>query len=293
MRLPDLESMKHTLFLIALLSAPALAAQNFHVLYGFKIGQPILAVKAELGEPTKVHAFEDGFKAYIYQLKGQNVIFETDNKRPDLVWSVQLAGDANTAERGLGPVNLGDTAEAVKKALGKPDSEKDSIDGVTKKPVPGLRVLDYFESRNVSLETEKGKVASIKIVFKPIRQEKRGEADLPSFLKAVNAEDRPGLCNRLSIAFAAFTKSKGVTFQKSCTAALAPGGDLADFFYGAGGLKGIKGDACSQGALRVHETLGPGPVFRCKRPNKEPLELFFVMSYDGWTLGQLVDPSRD
>lgn len=280
-------------FFSSFLVATGLAAQNYHVLYGFKIGQPILAVKAELGEPTQVHPFEDGYKAYIYQMKGMNVIFEADNKRPDLIWSIQMEGEANPTDRGLGPVNLGDSAEAVKKALGKPDVEKESVDLITRKPMPGISVIQYMESRNVSMETTKGRITSIKIVFKPVKQEKRGEADLSNFLKMVSAEDRTGVCNHLSIAFAAFTKSKGFTFQKSCVASLLPGGDLSEFFFGRSGLKSVAPSSCAQGGLRVHETLGAGPVFKCKRKNAEPIELFFVMSFDGWTLGQLVDPSAD
>ena len=147
-----------------LFQATVLQAKEFkeyYVLYGVKIGQRLDHVKRKFGKPGRVVKFQDGWVAYVYQLKGHNVIFETRPNRPDEIVSIQLTGYHNPPNKGLGDINLGDNAKVLQR-LGKPAHSKPAIDLRTKQAVPNTFI--YYYGKGLSIEVRDNKIFSIKIL---------------------------------------------------------------------------------------------------------------------------------
>jgi hypothetical protein len=52
----------------------------------------MMNVVEELGKPSKVHKFPDGFIAVVYFKENYNLIFEANPTRNDMIWAIQVSG---------------------------------------------------------------------------------------------------------------------------------------------------------------------------------------------------------
>lgn len=175
---------------------PAFAAAGAPdvVLDGIRLGQSLARVRPHLGKSLGVHAFEDGWRAEGFQRDGYYVVLETAPNRPDVIVAIQVTGERNSAGRGLGPLDLGDTSSETTVVLGAPESSRDAVDEATGEPVADTRYLDFG---NASIEIHAGRIASIKLQT-PKPRDADAFPDLPVFLAAIRSGDAQRIARLLS-----------------------------------------------------------------------------------------------
>lgn len=257
-------------------------AENIYTLSGFKIGQNMTSVKNELGNPFKVHKFDDGYVAYIYQLQNYNVIFETNPSRPDLIYAIQIEGKSNPDKMGLGNLNLGDKESKIMELFGKPDLIENAKDEITGEIIPNIKYYDYYNKLNFSIEANSAKVSSIKIIMKPEINLKE-KPDYDAFLIDLSKRN---IEKYISAFFELHIDNKSYALSKSMFSVLNNEKVFNEAFYGKTyGIVNIKNSDKYDSALRVGDH-GMGYVFKITK-NGFKYELYFVKSYDGWVLKDL------
>lgn len=276
-------------FLLFLFATMPLIAEKKFLLYGYKLGQSIEPVIKKLGKPAKVHRFPDGFTLYAYQFPEHNLIFETDNTRPDLIWAIQIQGHSNPKHYGLDGIDLGDPVEKMVKKIGKPDKITQAVDEITKKDISTTSYYSYFENGNYSIEVSNGKISSIKMQFNgPAMTDPKDIYILDRLIESAKAKDYYATAHFISSEFEIDWNGKKYK----------PGCSLLDFLIKENGVNDVffsretgiaslltknidrnvmtldgKGD---RGKLR-------GLIFTVNQNNNKYQFLFF-QSFDGWVL---------
>jgi hypothetical protein len=279
--------MKKVLIVTALLSLAVCSlessAGNYYTLYGYKIGQELRLAKQRLGEPGKVFSFPDGWKAYAYLRDGHNVIFETDNTRPDLIMSIQLEGERNPSNMGLDGIDLGSDAKRAMQKLGPPTQRKQAEDLDSKKPIPNTFINHYGKS--FSFEEKNNKVTSIKVIFGGA-VETKALPDIDVFLGNIKAKNFYRLAESISSDLTVRGKKM---IGGPIVNQISERTELHAFLFGKGGLGELASKDVADANLRViaadraKGTPGStGVVYKVK--DKQVHELYFVQSFEGWVL---------
>ena len=255
----------------------------FFTLYGFKLGQNIEVVVNELGKPSKIVEFKDGWKAYVYFLDKHNVVFETDNSGSKNIMSIQLSGNEQPAGRGLDAINLGDDAQAVVAILGVPTLISDAVDLATQEPLEKTKI--YFYGYYLSIEEANKKINSIKITYTtPL------DADnYPDFEKLVQYAKDENLY-KLQEYISIYLMINGKTIiSHSLLYELENNQDLHELVFGSSGLKTLTHDNIKNITLRLNiEDIDKkypattGYVYQLEHDYIS--ELYFARSYEGWVL---------
>lgn len=172
------------LLLTLFLSLP-LSARHYFVLGGFKLGQRISDVKAGFPEIKLVHTYPDGVQVFGF-INGQvQVLLETEPKKPDFVWSIQISGEANEKHYGLDTTNLGMPVKDLLTRFGKPLDTKEGFHEILKKPFTAYQY--YSADSNFSFEAIDGKLMSIKIL--PTAPPKIDLPDWKAYFKALREKN--------------------------------------------------------------------------------------------------------
>lgn len=259
-------------------------ADNIFVLYGFKIGQNISTSINQLGKPSKTHKFEDGFSYMAFKMKDHFVAIEFDNIKPDLIYAIQIQGKRNPPSLGLDGIDLGDPIVKAIKIFGKPDSTKQAVDEVTKKPMKDIVYYSYNESRNFSIEATKEIVTSIKILRKDSDNNTESMIDFKQFLSTIRSKDLNKISRYIDTDFE-FIKDQTYKMNTSIIHTLINNKTINNIFFNPDyGIISIKDKDIAESALRVQsDPIITGYVFKIKKSNIE-YELFFSKNYDGWVL---------
>ena len=258
-------------------------APSYFVLHGFKIGQNIKNIKSELGEPTKVHKFPDGYIAYIYQMNQYNLVFEANHIRQDIVWAIQISGSGVPVEHHLNGIGLGQDITECMRVFGAPDIRRNAIDEITKAEVPDTLYLSYHQKSNFSLEFVKHKLSSIKIEYKQSDSETLEDyPDYNLFLDSARKKDYFFLTNLTFYdpLFVLFKKEYQV--EKSFYS-----------FYKQTEINSLLDEVATLNdsyllgsQLRIQGSVS-GYVYKFKKDNKK-YELFYVRSFEGWVVYELI-----
>lgn len=259
-------------------------AEKIFVLYGFKIGQKSSIPVKQFGKPVQTQKFEDGFSYNVFKMKDHIVVFESDNTRPDLIWSIQIQGESNPQFLGLNEINLGDKISDVIKVFGKPDKIQEAIDEQTKKPIKNIEYYSYNESSNFSIEATDKIVTSIKITFNGPNYTKDSTVDINKFLSTVRSNDLNKISRYIDPDFQLHYK-KNHSITTSIIDALSNSKEIKDIFFNTEyGIISIIDKDIFESAMRVQTNpKSVGYVFKIKK-NKMEYELYFQKSYEGWVL---------
>jgi hypothetical protein len=276
-------------FIISLFVFTNLSAEDRYVLYGFKIGQKIESAKTKFGEPFKTEKFDDGFTSLVYKLNNSYIVFEINPSAPDLIWGIQSSGTSNPENCGLMGVNLGDPVSKIEKVFGKPDEKKPAIDEITKEEIPGTDFYSYNTSSNFSLETEKGKVSSIKInAEKP--KESKDAAPFESLIDMCKKKDYYGLAEMLA---PDMYISKDRSFnQINCSMLDSLTKDelfKTLFFDKTKGIASINKNTKQTRAMRIFQSGDKyplGDVIKIDTPSLK-YEIVFVKGFEGWVIWEI------
>ncbi len=259
------------------------SAANYYTLYGYKIGQELKIAKQRLGEPDKIAPFQDGWKAYAYRRDGHNIIFETDNTRPDLIVSIQVEGNQNPPNMGLDGIDLGSDAKKATEKLGPPTQRKMAEDLDTKKAIPKTYINYYGNS--LSFEEKDNKVTSIKIVFGgPAKASDRPDFD--AFLQNVKARNYYRIAETIS---SGMTLNGKMVIQGPVIEQIVGKTELNAFLFGKDGVEAVTPKDIADVNLRViaadrEKRISGSSGYVYKLRGKPITELYFVRSFEGWVL---------
>lgn len=270
--------MKHVLTLCGLLvgifSIDCIGAE-FFTLHGYKIGQPLSFAKQRLGEPDKVFPYPDGWKAYAYQREGYNVIFETDNTRPDLITSIQIDGERNPPNMGVDGIELGSDAKKVIEKLGNPTQRKQAEDVAMKALVPDAYI--NFYGNGFSFEEKNNKVSSIKVIFGgPAKSGNRPDFD--TFLSNIKSKNYYRIAESIS---SDFTLNGKKIISGPIINEITEKTELNAFLFGKDGIGALTSKDVADVNLRV-AVGSSGFVYKFK--DRKIHELYFARSFEGWVL---------
>lgn len=172
---------------VMLISCPLYARANQFQLNGFWLHQYKTAITATLGKP--IRAGETATSTWeAYALSGKSyMVFEFLKDKLNLIYSIQIAGDASEMIPFMG-LKLGDDKSELFATLGKPDKIK---------RIEGRKVNLYeYKNKNFSFEiNDQGKICSVRITEYP-ELFKRAAGDLSywkDFKKAILNKDFKGL----------------------------------------------------------------------------------------------------
>lgn len=256
------------------LSIDCLAA-DFFTLYGYKIGQPLNFAKQRLGEPDKVLPYPDGWKAHAYLRDGHNIIFETDNTRPDLIISIQIEGELNPPNMGVEGIDLGSDAKKVAEKLGTPTERKPADNASTNTPVPDTYI--NFYGNGFSFEEKNSKVSSIKVIFAgPAKSGDRPDFD--AFLQNIKSKNYYRVAESIS---SEFTLNGKKIVNGPIVNEITEKTELNTFLFGKNGIGTLTSKDVADVNLRV-AVGSTGFVYKFK--DKQVHELYFVRSFEGWVL---------
>lgn len=274
------------IILLILMNSLSFSEKKF-MLYGFRIGQTVDTVTNELGVTKDIMNLEDGFTIYIYKFKGYNVYFESDVKRPDLIWSIQIQGYSNSQYYGLDDINLGDDIEEAIKTLGEPDSVQKAIDEITKKEVEGVSYYDYYKSGNFSFETLSNKITSIKLVFNgPVEKEDPDKA-VKNFLSAIKDKNYYQIASFFSPESKIYWGQKEYSFNTSILEKLMKNSEISNIIFDTeNGVACIDEKDIVQPEFRLVADAASGPVYKIEK-NYNRFEIFIVQSFSGWVISEL------
>jgi len=261
-------------------------AEKMFVLYGFKIGQKTDAAFSELGKPTKTYNFSDGFTSFAFMKGDHYIIIETDASRPDMIWGIQLSGKKNPVHRGLGEVNMGDPVEKAIKTLGRPDSSEFAVDEITNKELRHIKRYSYYKKSNFSIESENGKVSSVKIVYNgPV--EPYPEFDGWRLTREIQKGDPYAVCSLISGEVTLIEKGRGKHPGKSLLSEILPGGTLHSILYNRDyGIGTVTGKDVTYSALRLYADRNVGMPVVVERGGRK-YEMVFMKSFEGWMLKEI------
>jgi hypothetical protein len=266
-----------SLLLLVLAFIRPASANEYFTLDGYKIGQSIAMARQQLGKPVQEHQFEDGWKIYSFKRPGYYVHFETMPSNPDAIASIQIEGLTNPPHRGLDGVNLGDSAKAALKQLGKPVQTKDAEDLSTGEKVESTQIHFY---QGYSFEEHEGKVSSIKVIY-----EKPKKAlpvpDYHRFFQALENKDYYQLAELISSS----VQKDGKPLVTTPMVDALEEGALHDALYDKHDNPRVKEKAVSDMAMRFEAGKGAGHVARFKQG---PIhELVFYPTFEGMVLTEI------
>lgn len=255
------------------------AAADHHMLYGYKLGQPLALAKARLGKPFREVPFDDGWKAWVFKGDGHFVIFETNPSWPDVIASIQIEGTRNPKGLGLDRIDLGSDTRAAIARLGPPSERTSARDGVSKGDVARTVLLAFGDG--LSIEERDGKVASIKVLASRPAKPATGP-DVHAFLRALKARDLYRVAEWLS---PDLEVDGHKVVNGPMLGELTGDTALRRFLFGKSGLADLKPEDITDRHLHVElkDERGTGVV-----AGDEVViggrELLFVYSSEGWVL---------
>lgn len=259
--------------LLLALAAFAPAAGSEVELDGWRLQQYITAADAVLGEPFKTldqqhlqyRAHRLGDDAYL--------VFGVDERYPGYIQSLQLTGTSSTA-RPFRTLVLGDSAEAVLRALGEPTAR-------TAIAEPMLTRWDY-EGRNYSVELdERERLYSIRIHTDSALLDNSDDEPWEDFKAAVVNRDLGRLAHRLRPDVEIFIGGQTLSIQRRFSDFIAtPDPEFAAaLFADAGSVRDALLRETPEGYVRVTERMGVGLVF--KFSDSSVLREIVFFPYDG------------
>ena len=272
-----------TIILISLSITTLSFSKKLFVLYGFKLGQKIHCVKSQFGKPVKVHKFKDGFKSYVYKFKNHYVVFTSDNRRPDIIWGIQLTGKNNKKHYGFKNINLGDHVKKLIKTFDRPSLKRTAIDEISKKKLKKIVYYSYYKNGNYSFEIKNNYISSIKLNFMgpEITSEKLTAIEFINFIKKRNFYS---LCSNISIDFKIFRSNKIYKIKKSILKTLLYENIFKHVFFNKKtGLVSLSKKDIKTVNLRFQDDGTTGLVYKFFKNNLK-FELFFSKSYEGTVL---------
>ncbi|TGM37863.1 hypothetical protein [Leptospira biflexa] len=258
------------------------------MMYGIKLGQKRSLVSEIYGKPFKSHTFEDGYSYDAFKLDEHILVVESENKRPDLVWAIQIQGNKNPKHFGLNDINLGDEVQKVISTFGKPDEIRSAYDEQTKEELKQIQYYSYDTSRNFSIEVQNQKVTSIKLSFKGTAVVS-DSLEIPSTFKILQGNDLYQISQLLDQNFVLKEKDKKeykivgnpITFLSSKN-------EITNrFFHQPNSLANLNPKEIIESLdLKNEKQFIFGKYLKFKI-GEETIHLFFLKSYEGWTLKEM------
>ncbi|XDD46883.1 hypothetical protein AB3N60_01950 [Leptospira sp. WS39.C2] len=258
------------------------------MMYGIKLGQKRSLVTDSFGKPFKSHTFEDGYSYDAFKLDEHVLVVESENKRPDLIWAIQIQGNKNPKYFGLSEINLGDPSNKVITTFGKPDEIRNAIDEDTKEELKDIQYYSYDNTRNFSFEIQNKKVSSIKLSFKGTANVSDA-LDITQTFRILQGKNLYQFTQLLDQNFILKEKDKkeykifGNPIQF-----LEGKNEISDrFFTHTNAITNLEPkDILESLDLKNNEQYIFGKYLKFKK-NDETIHLFFLKSYEGWTLKEV------
>lgn len=258
------------------------------MMYGIKLGQKRNLVSEIYGKPFKSHTFEDGYSYDAFKLDEHILVVESENKRPDLVWAIQIQGNKNPKYFGLNEINLGDSAEKVTSIFGKPDEVRNAYDEQTKEELKNIQYYSYDTSRNFSIEVQNQKVTSIKLSFNGTASV-TDTLEIPSTFKILQSKNLYQISLLLDQNFILKEKDqKEYKISGNPIVVLNSKNEISNrFFYLPNSLANLSPkDILETLDLKNDNQFVFGKYLKFKKGD-ETIHLFFLKSYEGWTLKEM------
>ncbi|MCW7461409.1 hypothetical protein [Leptospira limi] len=276
------------LIVIVLLPFSIFGESKLFMMYGIKLGQKRNLVSDLYGKPFKSHTFEDGYSYDAYKLEEHILVVESENKRPDLVWAIQIQGNKNPKYFGLNVINLGDPIEKVVSTFGKPDEIRKAFDEETKEELTSIQYYSYDQSRNFSIEVQNQKVSSIKLTFKGSANVNE-TLDINETFRILKEKNIYQVAQLLDQNFILKEKDKK-EFKMSGNPiqTLNSKNEISNrFFFLQNSLINLNPNEILENLdLRNNEQYIFGKYLKFKS-GEEMFHLFFLKTYEGWTLKEV------
>ena len=275
--------MRLTILLTFLLcSVLPLSARHYYVLGGFKIGQKLSDVKAGFPKMKKLHQYPDGVEVFGFMNGEVQVLLETHPRLPELVWSIQISGNANPAHYGLDNTNLGLPVSELIRRFGKPQDMKEGFHEILKKPFKAYHY--YSDESNFSFEAIDDKVNSIKILLNA-----EPKADLPdwgAFLTAVREKNYYRVAEMTDPDCILELNGKKAPIQGALVEVLQKNAIYAKLLFDTKtGLASLKDSDLKDGVMRMFDSGRSGMVVFAHGNVKK--EIVFIRGLTGFGLWEL------
>lgn len=268
-----------------LLVSNVVFAEKLYVLYGFKLGQKISTIEAELGKPFKVIDYEDGFVAYIYKMNDHYVVFEAAPSNLDLIWSIQIGGTHNPQNLGLRDINLSDSFEKMNKILGKPDEKENARDEKTGKIIDNTIYYSYNKSGNFSIEVNNNQISSIKITYEEGKSQKDAP-DLNTIIGALTSKDYYKICSVIAPNFE-IVDSQTLSFSTSIYDSIQNDKKINDVLLNPQyGICAIKDNNILESHIHLSMS-GPSGMEYDIKIDKIHYQLLLTQEYEGWEIRKI------
>jgi hypothetical protein len=272
-------------FVLLLLVSNVVFAEKLYVLYGFKIGQKISTIEAQLGKPSQVIYYEDGFVAYIYKMADYYVVFEASPSNLDSIWSIQIGGKRNPQKMGLRDINLGDSFEKMIKIFGEPDEKENARDEYTGKTLDDTIYYSYNNNGNYSIEVTNNQISSIKVAYEEGKSTK-DIPDLNAIIDALASKDYYKICSILAPNLE-IVDSQTLSFSKSIYDSILNDNKINDVLFNPQyGLCAIKENNFLES--HIHLAMGGPSGFEYNiKIDKVHYQLLLTEEYDGWVIRRI------
>ncbi|MDX1960723.1 MAG: hypothetical protein SFU98_19280 [Leptospiraceae bacterium] len=260
--------------------------KRYFTLGGFKLSQKLKLAETEFGTPYKVHKFEDGFIGYAYKRDGYFIIFESNNRQTDRIWSIQIQGNSNPEGFGLDTISLGDSITKVYEAFGNPDNSRDAKDLINPEmDLKGTKILDYYKNSNFSLEIKDGIVTSIKILLNGFAEIKK--PDLNQYFDKFSDKDLYKIVDSLGLELDIIHNGKKIVFTKSFLYHLKNDSIMNEVLTSdTKGIAGLKEVNVKASMTKMYSENLEGILVRFERNNKD-IEIVFIKSFDGVVIREI------
>jgi hypothetical protein len=268
--------------LFLLISMVPLQARQYYVLGGFKIGQKISDVKIAFPKLDLVHKYPDGFQVFGFMNGEVQVLLETHPSKPEVIWSIQISGTANTPHYGLENTNLGLAVSEMIKRFGPPLETKDGFHEMLKKPFKAYHY--YSEENNYSFESVDDRVNSIKITLNAAPK-----IDLPDwndFLAALRSKNYYRVAELIDTDCILLANGKKIPVQGSIVDLLRKNPTYVKVLFDTKtGLASLKDSDLKGGAMRLFEDRKSAMVVHAHGNVKK--EIVFIRGLTGFGLWEL------
>ncbi|MCW7465067.1 hypothetical protein EHR04_12925 [Leptospira levettii] len=276
------------LIIIVLFPFTIFGESKLFMMYGIKLGQKRNLVSELYGKPFKSHTFEDGYSYDAYKLDEHILVVESENKRPDLVWAIQIQGNKNPKYYGLNEINLGDPIEKVVSSFGKPDEIRNAFDEETKEELSTIQYYSYDRSRNFSIEVQNQKVSSIKLSFKGSASVSE-TLDINETFKILKNKNIYNIAQLLDQNFVLKEKDKKeYKISGNPIQIINSKNEISNrIFYLPNSLINLNPNEISENVdLRNNQNYIFGKYLKIKS-GEEIFHIFFLKTYEGWTLKEV------
>ncbi|TGL60667.1 hypothetical protein EHQ64_12635 [Leptospira sarikeiensis] len=259
-------------------------AKNYYSLYGIRIDQSLKHTQAELGDPSKVHSFEDGYQAFFFKKDGHILVLETEPFQPDRIWSIQIEGANVPVERGLNGVIPGDTRAKVIEVFGPPEKERKATNSLDNKEIPGTSLMTYYENGNFSFEIKNDKVSSIKIVLR-LEKDPKELPDPMDFISVLKTKNESEMI-RLMAGDPVFSQDGKSFYPQESMLSFLRKKETVDFLFGKEGVSELTGRDLFNSNMRFFENGPFGWAIRYTK-NRKVFEFVYVKLYEEWVLWEI------